>query len=213
MQQGLLPLFPLPLVLFPRTPLPLHIFEDRYKEMIGDVLPDRSEFGVVLARENGILNAGCTAVVVEVLKRHPDGRLEILTLGRRRFEILELDDEKSYLRGAVEFFDDEEPAGEPPGDVRKKALAAYAALRELETPIIEPELKDPQLSFQLAQIIEDVDFRQSLLRIRSEAERLREMVRFCGRYIPRQRIIARLKRVQPFNGHSRLRFRDSTDLT
>ncbi len=115
MQPGLLPLFPLPLVLFPRTPLPLHIFEDRYKEMIGDVLPNRSEFGVVLARENGILNAGCTAVVEEVLERHPDGRMDILTVGRRRFEILDLNDEKSYLRGAVEFFDDDEPGDSRPG--------------------------------------------------------------------------------------------------
>jgi hypothetical protein len=111
----------------------------------------------------------------------------------------------------VQFFDDEEPGGDPPLEVRKRALAAYAALRELEAPAIEPELEDPQLSFQLAQIIEDVDLRQSLLRIRSEAERLREMIRFCDRYIPRQRIVAGLKRVQPYNGHSRLRFPDSTD--
>ncbi|HOK46586.1 MAG TPA: LON peptidase substrate-binding domain-containing protein [Bryobacteraceae bacterium] len=206
MQPGLLPLFPLPVVLFPRTPLPLHIFEDRYKEMIGDVLPDRSEFGVVLARENGILNAGCTAVVVEVLAQHPDGRMDILTVGRRRFEILELNDEKSYLRGAVEFFDDDEPAERPAGDVRERAIEACRVLREIEGSGAEPELEDPQLSFQLAQVIEDVDFRQSLLRIRSEAERLRQFVRFCDTYIPRQRMIAGLRRVQPLNGHSRLRF-------
>jgi Lon protease-like protein len=210
MQPGLLPLFPLPLVLFPRTPLPLHIFEDRYKEMIGDVLPNRSEFGVVLARENGILNAGCTAVVEEVVERHPDGRMDILTVGRRRFEILDLNDEKPYLRGAVEFFDDEEPGDQPSGDMRQRALEAYKALRELESSTPDPELKDPQVSFQLAQIIEDVDFRQNLLRIRSEAERLRQLVRFCDSYIPRQRIVAGLKRVQPLNGHSRFRFPDST---
>lgn len=208
MQQGLLPLFPLPLVLFPRTPLPLHIFEDRYKEMIRDVLPARSEFGVVLARENGILNAGCTAVVEEVIRRHPDGRLDILAVGRRRFEILELDDEKSYFRGSVEFFDDEEPAVEPPMDVLKRAIDAYTALRELESSTPEPKFQDPQVSFQLAQIIEDVDFRQNLLRLRSEAERLRLLVRFCDTYIPRQRMTAGLKRVQPFNGHSRARFPD-----
>lgn len=206
MQPGLLPLLPLPVVLFPRTPLPLHIFEDRYKEMMADVLPDRSEFGVVLARENGILNAGCTAVVVEVLARHSDGRMNILAAGRRRFEILDLNDEKSYLRGSVEFFDDDEPAEKPGKDVRQRAIEAYRVLRELEGSGAEPELEDPQLSFQLAQIIEDVDFRQSLLRIRSEAERLRQLVRFCDTYIPRQRMIAALKRVQPSNGHSRLRF-------
>src|SRR5262249_605876 len=94
MQGDLLPLFPLEVVLFPRTVLPLHIFEDRYKEMIGDVLREESEFGVVLARENGIVNLGCTAVVSEVIERHPDGRLDILTTGRRRFEVLSLNEER-----------------------------------------------------------------------------------------------------------------------
>src|ERR1700675_741365 len=102
MQQELLPLFPLPVVLFPRTPLPLHIFEERYKEMIRDVLDSHAEFGVVLAGEKGIVNMGCTAIVDNVLKRYPDGRMDLLAVGRRRFEILQLDDEKSYLRGQVE---------------------------------------------------------------------------------------------------------------
>ena len=63
MQEGWLPLFPLEVVLFPRTALPLHIFEERYKEMIGEAIAARSEFGVVLTREKGIVNVGCTATV------------------------------------------------------------------------------------------------------------------------------------------------------
>ncbi len=203
MQQGLLPLFPLPVVLFPRTPLPLHVFEDRYKEMIGEILTDQSEFGVVLAQEKGILNLGCTAAVMKVLRNYPDGRLDILTEGRRRFEILELNEEKSYLRGAVQFFDDEE-SDTASSATKKRAIEAYKALRELEESSTDPEFGDPQLSFQLAQIIEDVDFRQQLLRLRSEAERLERMVEFCHAYIPKQRVIASLKRVQPLNGHRRL---------
>lgn len=206
MQPGLLPLFPLPLVLFPRTPVPLHIFEDRYKELIGDVLPDRSEFGIVLAKENGILHTGCTAIVEKVLDRYPDGRLDILAAGRRRFEILSLDDEKSYLRASVEFFDDDEPVAEPAADTQKRAIAAFEALRALDDSPPVPELGDPQLSFQLAQIVEDVDFRQRLLRLRSEPERLRQLVEFCDGYVPKQRLIASLRRVQPRNGHSRARF-------
>ena len=104
MQQELLPLFPLPVVLFPRTPLPLHIFEERYKEMMRDVLESKAEFGVVLAGEKGIVNTGCTAIVERVLKNYPDGRMDLVAQGRRRFEIILLNDEKSYLRGAVEFF-------------------------------------------------------------------------------------------------------------
>src|SRR5579862_9021171 len=104
MQQGLLPLFPLQVVLLPGAELPLHIFEDRYKEMIGEVLRDHVEFGVVLANDKGIVNTGCTAIVDKVLRTYPDGRMDILTRGRRRFEIMRIDDERPFLRGAVEFF-------------------------------------------------------------------------------------------------------------
>src|SRR3954452_15477343 len=81
----LLPLFPLSLVVFPRTRLPLHIFEERYKEMIGIAIREESEFGIVLAKDEGIVNAGCTVKVERVLHRYPDGRMDILTMGQRRF--------------------------------------------------------------------------------------------------------------------------------
>ena len=108
MQQELLPLFPLQLVLLPGAGLPLHIFEERYKEMIGEAINDGTEFGIVLASEKGIVNTGCTAVVQRVVNRYDDGRMDIIARGRRRFEILLLNEEKNYLRGAVEFFDDED---------------------------------------------------------------------------------------------------------
>ena len=63
MASGLIPLFPLQVVVFPGMPLPLHIFEERYKEMVGKAIREKSEFGIVLAREDGIVNAGCTVVV------------------------------------------------------------------------------------------------------------------------------------------------------
>ena len=84
MSSRLIPLFPLNVVVFPRTRLPLHIFEDRYKEMVGNALRDESEFGIVLAKEDGIVNAGCTVAVDKVLEMYPDGRLDILTSGKRR---------------------------------------------------------------------------------------------------------------------------------
>ena len=89
MPKRLIPLFPLQLVVFPRTHLPLHIFEERYKEMVGDAIRDGSEFGIVLAKEEGVLNAGCTVMVEKVLEMYPDGRMDILTCGQRRFEIVE----------------------------------------------------------------------------------------------------------------------------
>jgi Lon protease-like protein len=107
MQETLLPLFPLEVVLLPANILPLHIFEDRYKEMIGEAIQNKTEFGIVQAGEKGILNLGCTASILEVSTQYPDGRLDIVCQGRRRFEILYLDEEKSYLRGSVSFFDDD----------------------------------------------------------------------------------------------------------
>src|SRR5579871_3829993 len=96
MQSGLLPLFPLQVVLLPGGELPLHIFEDRYKEMIGEVIRDRLEFGVVLANDKGIVNTGCTATVEKILRQYSDGRMDILARGRRRFEIVMLNDERNY---------------------------------------------------------------------------------------------------------------------
>ena len=109
----LIPLFPLQVVVFPRTRLPLHIFEERYKQMIGNAIRDHSEFGVVLAKENGVLSAGCTVIVEKVLETYPDGRMDILTRGLRRFEIVELSCEKNYLQAEVSFFDDDDPAPAP----------------------------------------------------------------------------------------------------
>ena len=124
----LLPLFPLQLVVFPRTSLPLHIFEDRYKEMVGEAIRDHTEIGIVLAKEDGIVNAGCTVYVDKILTRYPDGRLDIVTQGFRRFELLDLNQERSFLRGNVEFFDDDLEA-DPAPELKQTAIARY---RELE---------------------------------------------------------------------------------
>ena len=78
----LLSLFPLDLVLFPGTPLPLHIFEPRYKEMISECLEQKKRFGIVKAGEDGVADIGCTAEIVAVTKKHPDGKIDIVTEGR-----------------------------------------------------------------------------------------------------------------------------------
>jgi|SRR5579871_3524556 len=204
MQQELLPLFPLQVVLFPRTTLPLHIFEERYKDMIGEVLRVKSEFGVVLSGEKGIVNMGCTASVEKILKKYPDGRLDLMTLGRRRFEIMMLNQEKEYLRGVVEFFDDEESEPITP-EVRERVLEAYNEIRELDLtePVEPPEMTDPQLSFQLAQVVPDLDFRQVMLATRSESDRMKRLADFFPNYTSRQRRIQHVRAVAPRNGHSK----------
>src|SRR5512142_395198 len=96
MSARLIPLFPLHVVVFPRTRLPLHIFEERYKEMVGRAIREESEFGIVLAKDDGIVNAGCTVKVEKVLEMYADGRMDILTRGERRFEVAGLNSDRDY---------------------------------------------------------------------------------------------------------------------
>ena len=202
MPSRLLPLFPLQVVVFPRTPLPLHIFEERYKEMVGGAIRDNSEFGIVLAKDGGIVNAGCTVTVEKLVQIYPDGRMDVLTRGQRRFEILSLNEEKEYLQAEVNYFDDED-SGDPAPELRDQALAQFQTLMRLpgSSPRPDPDLADRQLSFQLAHSLPDLDFLSSLLRHRSETERLKQLNHYLAQYIPRQRIVERMKELAPTNGH------------
>ena len=212
MARELFPLFPLNAVLFPRTHLPLHIFEERYKLMIGEAVRDGAEFGIVLASERGLVNTGCSALVSKVMKEYDDGRMDILTVGRRRFEIYLLNEEKDYLRGAVEFFDDDDEP--PPLEKRhvEQALRGYYACRNLaggsplpERDLPEPDLNDPQLSFQLAQAVPDLNLRQSLLAMRSEADRLKHLAQFFPPFLAKEKQISHIRKVVPANGHGKLK--------
>jgi Lon protease-like protein len=206
MQETLLPLFPLEVVLLPSILLPLHIFEERYKEMIGEAIRDKTEFGVVQAGEKGILNLGCTATVEKLEKEYPDGRMDIISVGRRRFEILFLDEAKPYLRGAVNYFDDEDftPAS---ADARKMALAGFELLRRQEQSEREaPDYDDPQLSFKIAEHVPDLALRQTLLAMRSEAERIAHINRFFPEYLANLKRAVHVRKVAPTNGHGFIAF-------
>jgi len=202
MSSGLIPLFPLQVVVFPGTPLPLHIFEERYKEMVGNAIRDNSEFGIVLAREDGIVNAGCTVVVEKLTEMFPDGRMNVITRGKRRFEVISLNEEKSYLQAEVKFFEDDDFRPAPP-ELRQEALTHYRDLSQLGAAREVPDLdeQDPHLSFQLAQAVPDVNFLSLLLRQRSETGRLRELNEYLAQYIPKQKTIERVKSLAPTNGY------------
>jgi len=201
MSSRMLPLFPLNVVVFPRTRLPLHIFEERYKEMVGNALRDESEFGIVLAKQDGIVNAGCSVAVERVIEMYSDGRMDIMTVGKRRFEITGLNEEKPYLQGDVQFFDDEDFAPAP-ADVRAEAIEQFRSFDALSGSADRepPDLNDPQLSFQLAQAVPDLDFLSGLLRQRSETARLKALSAFLAEYVPKQRMIERMRALAPTNG-------------
>lgn len=203
MNEGLLPLFPLELVLLPHATVPLHIFEERYKEMIGECLRFEAEFGIVLAKDKGILRTGCTGAVTEVVERYEDGRMDILVEGRRRFHIVSVNTSREYLRAEVEFFDD---SGEPEDDpaLARRALAAFLEFGRVagasQTP---PEPGAPDLSFRLAQISPDLDFRQFLLDMTSEHERLSRTASHLEQITARRRVENAMRRTARGNGHGR----------
>jgi len=204
MAQDALPLFPLGVVLFPGAELPLHIFEERYKEMIGDVLRDKSEFGIVFASEKGMANIGCTAFVDRILKQYPDGRMDIVVRGQRRFEIILVDEERNYLRASVAMISDEED--EASDLIRQRVLSAWVKLMVMEHGgMVEkmPSDSRPGLSFLIAQSIPDVDFRQQLLSLPSEKERMEALAAYLPSYLEREKLTRHVRRVAPLNGHAK----------
>ena len=174
----LLPLFPLDVVLFPGTKLPLHIFEPRYRLLIGEAIEGHSEFGIILVRESKLAPFGCTAMVERVTKRHDDGRFDIDTRGRRRFQALELNTSLPYLQARVEYFDDDVRASVDRAQVEKiedlaRRLAGLVGIDEPQP--LDPSL--PQPSFHIAHALPlDPDFKQRLLARRSEKERLDDLL-------------------------------------
>ena len=200
MPDGLLPLFPWKSYYSPYT-LALHIFEDRYKEMIGECLAGDREFGVVLVRGNGVARTGCTASVLEVVRRHEDGKLDILTLGGRRFHLKTIHSRRSFLEGVVEFFDDIDFRLPPPEIARAAAASHQELLRLTRSMDAPPEPDHPGLSFQLAEIATDLDFRQALLEMRSEAGRMEYVAEHLALLVRRRKAGGAVKKAARSNGH------------
>ncbi len=167
-----LPLFPLELVLVPGEPLPLHIFETRYQEMLDRCIDADEPFVLVLQDEEGMRDVGCTAEITDVMERFPDGRANIVTLGREVVQIERVHDEHAY-RSAVVLPVVDDPA-EASDEAQTAALAAFAALTS-ELPDPTPDLPEPGpgLSYDLiARIDLGFDVKQALLEDRDEVHRL-----------------------------------------
>jgi len=168
-----MPIFELPLVLLPGEQLPLHIFEDRYKRMIGHALEEGEPFGVVLRDDDGARSIGCLARVDEVLEQFEDGRMNIVVSGEEPFRVLDRFEAPDYPAGEVEVIPEE---GAPPVDesLASNARDAFAELAERATGE-RPDDEDLRhaSAYAIAARIELPDeTKQKLLEMRDEDERM-----------------------------------------
>jgi Lon protease-like protein len=204
----LLPLFPLDLVLLPGTPLPLHIFEPRYQEMMSECLDRNQHFGVVRGKDKDdkdqeLAEIGCTAEILTVTKKYPDGRMDIVTEGRARFEVIQLNQERSFLQAEVLYLHDQ-PEIASKAEIAQ-ALKLHGEIMTLAgaEPEKSSEIDERQLSFHLAGSLPlDLDFKQTLLGMKSEAERLRAIISFFDTILPTMRRTVHVRRKAGGNGHA-----------
>jgi Lon protease-like protein len=171
-----MPLFPLGLVALPGEQVPLHLFEERYKELGARCIDEDREFGIVLVDEDGPRSVGCAMRVTEVLQRFEDGRLDVVTRGTRPFRVVEEHHRHSYASARVEFLADEPEALDH--DAAAAVRQAYASLANQAT---DHEVSPAELvaasSYDLAASVEfAAEAKQQLLEARSENARLRQLL-------------------------------------
>jgi Lon protease-like protein len=170
-------LFPLELVLLPTERIPLHIFEDRYRELIRECLADDREFGLLLDGAD----IGTRARVAQVLQELPDGRLNIVVEGRDRFRVVERTGGRSFDTALVEPVEDEDEAVDP--EDAERALAVFRRLVELTgTTVDEPAAESPLLGFELAARVDfGNELKQELLELDSPQERIERLTELLER--------------------------------
>ena len=174
------PLFPLGIVLLPTELVPLHIFEDRYKVMIGECLDAETEFGIVWLADDGLREVGCTATVEQLLERMEDGRMNILVRGERPFQLLRRVEDMPYPAGDVEFLDDDfaEPDEELAAETRDSYADLVAHVTD-ERPAID-QLAELSAYGMAATIELSLEPKQALLEERSEDARMRAVGELFG---------------------------------
>ncbi len=201
-----IPLFPLGVVLLPEVLLPLHIFEERYKTMIGECLDQDHEFGVVHYNGSQMQSKGCTARILRVLKQYPDGRMDILTKGESRFEIEDLHEEKPFLEGSVAFFDDvEEPSSDQMESLAKEGLDLMMQFEEIDGRRLSEEIGEQIGLKQASYLIASsegftIEEKQGFLEMTSTRDRLDKGVRSLRKILERARLTREIKKIVGGNG-------------
>jgi ATP-dependent Lon protease len=202
MKQGtVIPIFPLNVVLLPGESLPLHIFEERYKEMIRFCLAEDLEFGVVYTDGNEMRKVGCTAKISKVIKKYDDGRLDILTEGNQRFQINNISDERIYLQASIGYFNDEaEPESLELIELARKGIDLLDEIDKLsshgEARQEIKELNIETISFLIAASAGiPVHRKQKLLEATSVSERLQNGIKELQTVLNNMHLFSQLKKV------------------
>ena len=198
-----IPIFPLDVVLFPGIPLPLHIFEERYKLMVHECMEQRREFGVVMTRGDGVAAVGCTAAILQVVKQYPDGRMDILTVGRTPFQMSDVFDEKPYLEASVEYLEDEPMPDDmaSPRQLLDLYQQCYAMLHG-RAPQMDGAPPGVPITFLIAaELPLDLEYKQELLELRSETERQANLREKMEKWLPELEQLDLIKRRAGGNGH------------
>jgi Lon protease-like protein len=168
--------------------------------MIAECLSQRRVFGVVRALEQGLAGVGCTAEIITVEKEYPDGRLDILTEGRQRFELLGVNQQRAFLQAEVSMIDDE--PGMPSKEDTLRALQLHAELLAIAGAKQNLSADSNLLTFNLAGSLPlDLDFKQKLLALRSEPERLSLLISYLETLISNLRRAADAREKAGGNGH------------
>lgn len=201
-----IPLFPLDVVLLPDMPLPLHIFEPRYKIMIRRCLDEKIEFGMILAANQGVASVGCTADIVRKVRDYSDGRMDILVEGRAVFHLEELLDEKEYYEGRVTYLNDAPFIRDQEKESQLLTNFAECHLLLAERPWSgASEDEFPVLAYHLAaQLPVELEVRQALLESRSEGDRRDLLLRWIADFLPKLKQSQRVQRKASGNGHAYL---------
>ena len=198
-----IPLFPLNVVLFPGEQLPLHIFEPRYRRMVRECLEAKSPFGMLLALPNGVVRVGCTAEIVDIVKKYEDGRMDILTVGRDAFRILELFTDDPLLQGQIDYLEDHDSLLAPVKSQR--LIEAYETCHTLlfsELPRNFDGIAPEHLAYAVAAALPlDLLWKQQILELRSEAERQERLLGYLREWAPHLQKAEALRQCAGGNGH------------
>ena len=197
------PLFPLQIVALPSELVPLHIFEERYKDMFARCLESQEEFGIVYAADDGLRPIGCACEIVEVLERFDDGRINLVARGTRPFRIESRQETFSYPAGTIAFLEDHAEQVDPAA--LDEAHEVYARLVEQATDR-EPDLGEiaGMTAYQMAATVEfGLDAKQGLLDLRSETARLKLLARLFRAAIKRLEFVERAHERAQSNGKVR----------